>query len=165
MSSSKLAGKKILVVDDEPDVCEMIQEVLEGADVEIAHTFEAAGEKLAAGGWDVVILDIMGVKGHDLLAAHGNAYPTIMLTAHALNVDAFKTSVSGKARLFLPKEELSRLEEYVERVLEEPKKHLWGWLLGKLDFRKWFGPDFSQGDFLKDLSLDDVMEDLRSGRD
>lgn len=163
--SGKLTGKKILVVDDEPDVCEMVGEVLEGCTVEIAHSFEAAKDKLAEGGWDAVILDIMGVKGHDLLDAYGSEYPVIMLTAHALNVDAFKTSVKGKARLFLPKEELSRLEEYIERVLGEPKKHHWGWLLGKLDFRKWFGTDFSHTDFLKDLSLEDVMEDLRSGRD
>ncbi|MCC6623924.1 MAG: response regulator [Deltaproteobacteria bacterium] len=161
--SGKVAGKKILVVDDEPDVCEMAQEVLEGNTVEVAHSFEAAQDKLAAGGWDVVILDIMGVRGHDLLQDHGKSYPTIMLTAHALNVDAFKTSVAGKARLFLPKEELSRLEEYVERVLAEPKKNLWGWLLGKLDFRKWFGAEFTDADL--GLSNEDVMEDLRSGRD
>lgn len=161
--AGKLAGKKILVVDDEPDICEMIQDVLEGCTVDIAHSYEAANEKLAAGGYDCVILDIMGVRGHDLLNGFGSQYPIIMLTAHALNVDAFKTSVAGKARLFLPKEELSRLEEYVERVLAEPKKNLWGWLLGKLDFRKWFGAEFTDADL--GLSNEDVMEDLRSGRD
>ncbi len=163
--AGKLAGKKILVVDDEPDICEMIADVLEGCKVDVAHSYEAATEKLAAGGYDCVILDIMGVRGHDLLHAFGTTYPTIMLTAHALNVDALKASVRGKAKLFLPKEELSRLEEYVEKVLESPKKSSWGWLLGKLDFRNWFGADFSNDDFAKDLSLDDVMEDLRSGRD
>ena len=163
--TGKLAGKRILVVDDEPDICEMIQDVLEGCTVDVAHSYEAGTEKLAAGNYDCVILDIMGVRGHDLLHAFGSKYPTIMLTAHALNVDALKDSVKGHAKLFLPKEELSRLEEYVERVLDAPKKSQWGWLLGKLDFRTWFGPDFSKADFGKELSLEDVMEDLRSGRD
>lgn len=158
-------GKKVLVVDDEPDVCEMIVDVLENYSVDVAHSYESANEKLSAGGYDVVILDIMGVRGHDLLHAFGSKYPTIMLTAHALNVDALKDSVKGHAKLFLPKQELSRLEEYVEKVLEAPKKSLWGWLLGTLDFRNWFGQDFSKADFGKELSLDDVMEDLRSGRD
>lgn len=163
--AGKLAGKKILVVDDEPDVCEMIVDVLEGCTVDIAHTYEAANEKLAAGGYDCLILDIMGVRGHDLLSGFGAQVPTIMLTAHALNVDALKDSVKGNARLFLPKQELGRLEEYVEKVLEAPKSSLWGWLLGKLDFRNWFGADFSKADFGKELSLADVMEDLNAGRD
>ncbi len=163
--AGKLAGKKVLVVDDEPDVCEMVQDVLEGCTVEMAHNYEEADAKLAANRYDLVILDIMGVRGHDLLAAHGANTPAIMLTAHALNVEALKTSVQGRARLFLPKEELSRLDHYVGQVLAEPKKPLWSWLFGALDFRKWFGPDFSQDDLLKDLSLEDVMEDLRDGRD
>lgn len=158
-------GKKVLVVDDEPDVCEMIVDVLENYSVDVAHSYESANEKLSAGGYDVVILDIMGVRGQELLAAHGNRFPTIMLTAHSLNAEALKTSVQGNARLFLPKQELSQLEDYVERVLASPKKSMWGWLLAKLDFRKWFGPDFSKDDFVKELSLEDVMEDLNSGRD
>lgn len=163
--AGKLTGKKILVVDDEPDICEMIEDVLEGYSVDVAHSYDAANAKLAAGNYDCVILDIMGVRGHDLLHAFGAKYPTIMLTAHALNVDALKASVKGQAKLFLPKQELSRLEEYVERVLATPKQSSWGWLLNKLDFRTWFGPDFSTADFGKELSLSDVMEDLRAGRD
>ena len=43
---------------------------VEGYSVEVAHSFEAANEKLTTGTYDVLILDIMGVRGQELLEAH-----------------------------------------------------------------------------------------------
>ena len=39
-----LAGKKILIVDDEPDVLEAVAEILEECDVETASSYESAKE-------------------------------------------------------------------------------------------------------------------------
>lgn len=150
---------RILVVDDEPDVCEMVVDVLSDYDVDVAGFFDEAKEKLSSSNYDVVILDIMGVNGHELLDLYGQKFPCIMLTAHALTTESFKKSVGGHARLFLPKEELANLEEYVEKV-HTTKKSLWGWLVKKVDFRQWFGMDFDASDILKDLTMEDVMEDL-----
>lgn len=162
--ANKLEGKRILVVDDEPDVCEMVAEVLSDCDVEDANSYQAAKSKLEAGTYDVVILDIMGVNGHELLDLFGQDFPCIMLTAHALTPESFKNSVGGHARLFLPKEELPNLEDYVLQVLKT-KRALWPWLLEKLDFTRWFGPDFSNEDFLSGLTYEDIQADLESGRD
>ena len=49
--------------------------------------------------------------------------------------------MTGKAVLFLPKEELGRLDEYVAKALGT-KEPLWTWLFRRLDFRRWFGPRF-----------------------
>src|SRR5439155_20406799 len=88
--------------------------------------------------YDVVILDIMGVRGHDLLKEFSSAAPTIMLTAHALTSQDLKRSMVGKAVLYLPKEELGRLDEYVAKVLTT-RQPLWSWLFNRLDFTRWFG--------------------------
>ena len=66
-SDDILKGKKILVVDDEPDILETLEELLDQCDIETAANFESAAALLAAKDYDAAILDIMGVKGFDLL--------------------------------------------------------------------------------------------------
>jgi DNA-binding NtrC family response regulator len=157
-------AKRVLVVDDEPDIAEAISEVLSAHQVDVAHSYDEAKAKLDTNAYDVLILDIMGVKGHELLDDYGERFPTIMLTAHALTPESFKKSVGNHARLFLPKEELSQLDEYVDKVLST-KQPLWSWLVRKLDFRRWFGSDFTDTDFFKGLTMGEIMDDLKSGRD
>ena len=62
-----LKGKKILAVDDEPDILESIEEVLENCDVDTAKDFKTAKQLLNSKTYDLVVLDIMGVQGYDLL--------------------------------------------------------------------------------------------------
>src|SRR6185295_7525255 len=112
-----LRGGKVLVVDDDRRVCEMIADGLDGCDVETAATHDAARKKLAGGRFDVAILDIMGVSGFELLAEFGGNVPCIMLTARALKPQDLERAVAGGAALFLPKEELAFLDEYVEKVI------------------------------------------------
>lgn len=62
--------KKMLVVDDEPDIIESLEELLEDTFVvAAASTFEEAASCLKNNTYDVAILDIMGVRGYDLLEA------------------------------------------------------------------------------------------------
>ena len=81
-----LSGKRVLVVDDEPDILDSARDVLAGATIETAGSEAEARRKLAEGGWDLVVMDIMGVRGLDLLEEFAGASraPWIMLTAHAL---------------------------------------------------------------------------------
>ena len=65
--TSFLNGKKVLVVDDEPDILEVLEELLEMCDVVTASTFEKAKELLESSDFDIAILDIMGVNGYGLL--------------------------------------------------------------------------------------------------
>lgn len=114
-----LTGKKILVVDDEPDVLDTVTEVLEAAHVTTADTFERANELISRESFDLAILDIMGVKGFELLkACRGRRLPAAMLTAHAVNVESLNMAIKGGAVSFLPKEELLRLPELVVEILE-----------------------------------------------
>jgi CheY-like chemotaxis protein len=135
-------GKRILVVDDEPDTCEMIADELAGCEVGIARSYEEGRAKLAAGGWDLVILDIMGVDGFRLLEEFGGKAPTIMLTAHALSPADLERARAGRAVLYLPKAEIGFIEEFAARALSSAEP-LWPWAFRRVDYRAWFGPDWS----------------------
>ena len=87
MSDTKLLdGKKVLVVDDEPDILESLEELLDMCEVVAASTFDEAKELLESQDFHIAILDIMGVDGYRLLdIANKRDVPAVMLTAHALN--------------------------------------------------------------------------------
>jgi CheY-like chemotaxis protein len=127
--SEVLCDKTILLVDDEPDVLEALEELLrDRADV-IVHTatgFQEARQLLFSHNYDVVILDIMGVSGFDLLeiAAH-RGLPAVMLTAHALNPETLKRSIELGARAYLPKTRLSDIVPFLEDVLELTYRSVW----------------------------------------
>jgi len=116
-SEDILKGKKILVVDDEPDVLESIEELLDECDVETASTFESAKELLEEKAFDAAILDIMGVKGFDLLEiATDKKIPALMLTAHGLNPDNLVGSIKLGAKSYIPKEKMSEIDIYLKEI-------------------------------------------------
>jgi DNA-binding NtrC family response regulator len=122
-----LEEKRILVVDDEPDVLETVTDLLESSQVVTAGSFEDARQKIAEESFDLVLLDIMGVNGFALLeACRAAKLPAAMLTAHALNIESLNLAVRLGAVSFLPKEELHRLPELVAEILgglEQGKTH------------------------------------------
>ena len=64
---SLLDGKKILAVDDEPDILEALEELLSMCELTKASTFDEAKDLLESMDFDIAILDIMGVDGYALL--------------------------------------------------------------------------------------------------
>ncbi|MCX5860785.1 MAG: response regulator [Deltaproteobacteria bacterium] len=115
-----LKGKKILAVDDEQDVLSVIREELEACQLITAGDFDSARQYLKREPFDLVILDIMGVKGFDLLdIARSQRLPAVMLTAHAMTPNSFQKSIDKGAVSFLPKDELYRLDELIMEILEE----------------------------------------------
>ena len=68
MANNLLDGKRILIVDDEPDILESLEELLSMCDVVKAASFEEAKETLETQYFDMAVLDIMGVDGYKLLA-------------------------------------------------------------------------------------------------
>ena len=119
MTEDLLKGKKILAVDDEEDVLAVISEQLPSAQVSTAKDFEEAKTQLQEGQFDLVILDIMGVRGFELLEIAGKLkIPAVMLTAHSMSPESLQKSVDLGAISFLPKEELAGLTELVEEILE-----------------------------------------------
>ncbi len=115
-----LYGKRILAVDDEKDVLDLVKEQLDAAEVTTASDFLTAKEYIEKKDLDLIILDIMGVSGFDLLdIATAKKIPAVMLTAHAMSPESLQKSIDKGAVSFLPKEELSRLEELVIEILGE----------------------------------------------
>jgi CheY-like chemotaxis protein len=137
MAESILKGKTILVVDDEPDVLTVledeIKDVYPDSIVQKATTYKEAAERLASWTYDLVILDIMGVRGFDLLKnAVFRHFPVVMLTAHALKPDALRQSIELGARAYLPKEKLGEIVPFLEDVLRYENLPGWARLLQNL---------------------------------
>jgi CheY-like chemotaxis protein len=138
MTKSILDGKRILAVDDEEDVLSVLEgEILEAAPTckfEKATTYEEAVRKLESQAYDLVILDIMGVRGFDLLEqAVKKNLPVAMLTAHALTPEALKRSFEMKARAYLPKEKLGEIVPFLEDVLSYEYLPGWKRLMHKME--------------------------------
>ena len=155
MTESILNNKKVLVVDDEPDVLTVLEEeILEAAPnckYEKATSYEVAADKLKSNTYDLVILDIMGVRGFDLLQlAVKRPYPipTVMLTAHALSPESLKKAIELGARAYLPKERLGALVPFLEDVLTYEYGAVWRRALKGIEglFSKSMGPYWRKPD-------------------
>ena len=109
-SESLLKDKVVLVVDDEPDVLDVVEEELDMCIVHKAQDYDTALQSLSMYTYDLVILDIMGVNGFELLKKSvDRGFPTLMLTAYALTPEALKKSIKLGAVSFLPKEKMAEL--------------------------------------------------------
>ena len=138
MAQSALDGKKILAVDDEPDVLKVLEEEIVDAcpncTFDKATNFEDASRLIETKSYDIVILDIMGVRGFDLLdMAVKKNMKVAMLTAHALSPEALKKSYDMKARAYLPKDKLGEVVPFLEDVLTEDFQSGWTKLFQKLN--------------------------------
>lgn len=164
MSASILNDKTILAVDDEADVLSTLEEeVLEAAPqckFEKATTYEEAAKKLESKTYDVVILDIMGVRGFDLLdLAVRRNLRVAMLTAHAMTPEALERSFKMRARAFLPKEALGELIPFLEDVLKYEYLPGWKRLMKKLE--KYFKAQW--GEYQQE-KLREAIEMIKNGR-
>ncbi|MCG6893575.1 MAG: response regulator [Desulfobacteraceae bacterium] len=121
MAGSILEGKRILAVDDEPDVLDTLEDLLsdnEGLILDRATDYDSGFHLLRSWSYDAVILDIMGVRGFDLLNASVHlGFPTVMLTAHAFSVPDLKQSIEMGARAYIPKEKMFDIAAFLEDVI------------------------------------------------
>ena len=151
MAKKRLEGKKVLIVDDEPDVLEALQELLPNCRIETATSFEEAKAKLEKHQFDLAILDIMGVNGYELLELAGKKKVIpVMLTAHAMSPEHTVISYEKGAASFVPKEEMANIETYLHDILEaqtKGKNFWWRWLERfNPYYEKRFGPDWADHD-------------------
>ena len=152
MEKNHLKGKKILVVDDEPDILETLEEQLSMCKVVKATTFTDAKELLENKYFDMAILDIMGVNGYTLLeiAQDRDTIP-VMLTANALSPDHIVKSYKEGAASFVPKDKMSQIAIFLNDILEAKEKgksFWWRWFerIGNVYCNKKFGPDWQEKD-------------------
>jgi CheY-like chemotaxis protein len=161
MAMGVLADKRLLAVDDEPDILEVLKEGLgkTGVAIDTATSYEEGLQRLQSFTYDLAILDIMGVRGFDLLeVATSREVPVIMLTAHALSPEALKRSIELGARAYVPKDEIDNIAPFVEDVFTLSYQSAWKALFTKLGhfFGARFGPNWrtSEEEFWKKFEKD-----------
>jgi DNA-binding NtrC family response regulator len=127
-----IMGKKVLIVDDDDDVLAVLTELLELCKIDRASSFEQAKQLLERNDYHAVVLDIMGVKGFELLeTAKARGVPALMLTAHALSEESLTTAAKSGAAYFVPKEEMVRIPLFVADVIDAKDK-------GKNPWVRWY---------------------------
>ena len=160
-SDSPLKDKVVLVVDDEPDILDIVEEELNMCLVRKAADYDTALQYLVSYTFDIVILDIMGVNGFELLKSSVyRGFPTVMLTAHALTPEALKKSIKLGAVSFMPKDKITELRQFLEDVVLGGGKPVWQKVFDKLGgyFNKRFGPDWKE----KDKFFSEFEEELKA---
>ena len=145
-----LKGKRVLIVDDEQDILDLLVQLLSACMVDSASSFEEAKRLLETENYDIAVLDIMGVRGFELLEiANKRGIPALMLTAHALSEESLRKSAEDGASYYVPKDEIGKIDVFVADVIEarEKKKNPWvRWYerLGGFFDKKFSGPNWRE---------------------
>ncbi len=102
MSAPVIVPKKILVVDDEPFVCDAVKMMLnfDGHEVETAASGKAALDLFAPGKYDLVITDyaMPQMKGDELalqLRSRAPQQPIVLITAYAEMLKSSDSPLTG----------------------------------------------------------------------
>lgn len=122
--------QSILVVDDEASITTLIAYNLEvaGYQTDIAHDGEAALEKIKAGNYALVVLDLMlpklsGIEVCQRLRAEDNPLPILMVTAKTEVEDVIEGLNTGAddyiSKPFSPQELVARVQAILRRTKEE----------------------------------------------
>jgi len=151
MDTKILEGIKVLIVDDEPDIIETLIECIDMCQIDSCLDFSSARHMLIHNKYDAAILDIMGVNGFGLLeVAIENEIPALILTAHALSAENFKKSIKGGAHVYLPKDKMIEMPEYLSDLIvssRNAEKKSGRWFSKLLPFyNQSFGPDWKKND-------------------
>lgn len=130
-----MGRQKILVIDDEPDIVELVSYNLrkEGFEVSTASDGEEALAMIRKGNFDFLVLDLMlpGIQGMELCrilrsdpkTAH---LPIIMLTAKGEEIDLILGLETGAddymTKPFSPRELIARVKAVMRRLSEKAEK-------------------------------------------
>ena len=117
---------RILIIDDDEDLCELISEYLspEGFEIKTVHEGERGLQKALTETVDLIILDVMLPKknGFDVLRElrQTSKVPVLMLTARGDDMERIVGLESGAddylAKPFNPRELLARIRAILRRV-------------------------------------------------
>lgn len=124
-------AKRILVVDDEKDIVDIVSEILkhEGYEVDTALDGEEGLKKVSEFNPDLVVADIMMPKmdGYEFVKKMKedpsvSSIPVVFLTAKDQTTDRYKGLSLGVSAYIVKLFDLDELRETVRDILE-PKKH------------------------------------------
>jgi DNA-binding response OmpR family regulator len=136
-----VSRQKVLVVDDEPDIVEIVKTNLEGAgfDIVVAYNGSEALARVRSDSPDLVILDVLmpEMDGWDVLRAieldpEIAGLPVIMLTSKTEDADILRGLVEGAVEYFTkpfyPENLVAStkilLDVFDRRLREERRQHL-----------------------------------------
>ncbi len=144
-----LERKRILLVDDEPDVLDTLEDLLPMCINTKAATYDQARTLLEEQYFDMAILDIMGVEGYELLKiCNDKRVIGVMLTAYAVTPENIKKSYEDGAASFVPKEEMHNITTFLTDIYEAReagKSFWWRWFDRLADYcERKFGPDWQK---------------------
>ncbi len=123
MSKSEIVPRKILVVDDEPYVCDAVRMMLafDGHEVETAASGKDALALFSPGKYDLVITDyaMPAMKGDELAAAvksRAPNQPVVLITAYAEMLKSSDNPLPGVDFIVSKPFLLENLREAVEKA-------------------------------------------------
>jgi DNA-binding response OmpR family regulator len=118
--------ERILVIDDDTELCELLQDYLSGEDfqVDAVHRGDQGAETATSHPYDLVVLDVMlpGLNGFDVLRRirETSRIPVIMLTARGDDVDRIVGLELGAddylPKPFNPRELVARIRAIQRRL-------------------------------------------------
>ncbi len=122
-------GERILVIDDDVELCELVTEYLqtEGFRVEVVNDGANSVEMAVSGAYGLIILDVMlpGMNGFEVLRRirARSQIPVLMLTARGEEVDRIVGLEVGAddylPKPFNPRELVARIRAILRRTQEE----------------------------------------------
>ena len=156
MEQSILKNKMILAVDDDPDILMVLEEEILEACPECrfqkATTYKEAVEKMISWTYDAVILDVIGVRGINLLElAQSRRFPVGLLTTYPLTPETLRLNAQVSARAYLPKERIGEIVPFLEDILKY--EYLPGWKRLFDELKRLFDSKF-ESDWDKKTALD-----------
>lgn len=123
MSDTASHKRRILVVDDEPLVCDALRLMLQydGHHVEIAHSGPEALARFKPGEFDIVITDfsMAAMKGDELattIKARSPKQPVIMITAYAEVIQSTAQDLSAVNAVLSKPFQIENLREAIAKA-------------------------------------------------
>ncbi len=126
--AARLAGLKIVYVEDEPDIAESCTLMLRALGVQVTTClhFEEAMRRLTQGDFDVLLTDLNLDRGHtglQLLQAlrdmpHGKAVPALILSAYGSEADRQGTLAAGFAQHLVKPLDVNQVSHALLQVLQ-----------------------------------------------
>lgn len=123
---------RILLIDDDVELCELVVEYLEGEgfELEVAYDGVSGLDRAQSRAFDLVILDVMlpGLTGFEVLRRlrEGSAMPVLMLTARGEEVDRIVGLEMGAddylPKPFNPRELAARIRAVLRRAEATPEE-------------------------------------------
>ena len=119
--------ERLLIVDDDRELCELVAELLEGEgfEVEVSNRSDEGLRRALSGEHSLVVLDVMmpGMNGFEVLRrlrSEGSCVPVLMLTARGDDVDRIVGLEIGAddylPKPFNPRELVARIQAILRRV-------------------------------------------------